>query len=49
MIKRLSAKEAMKILTQIDKKPNIAVVKERDDQNIIGFIDKVELINALKF
>ena len=39
----------MKILTQMDKKPNIAVVKERYDQNIIGFIDKTELFNALKF
>jgi len=44
-----SGKDLMKILTQMDKKPNIAVVKERYDQNIIGFIDETELINALKF
>ena len=44
-----SGKDVMKILTQMDKKPNIAVVKERYDQNIIGFIDKTELFNALKF
>jgi Zn-dependent protease/CBS domain-containing protein len=44
-----TGKDVMKKLTQMDKKPYIAVVKEREDQNIIGFVDKTEVINALKF
>jgi predicted transcriptional regulator len=44
-----TGKEVMRKLVSIRKNPRIVVVKEKADDNIIGFIDKQDLYLALKF
>ena len=43
-----SGKEVMKKLIKMEKKPYIAVVQEREKQNIIGFIGETDIIRAIK-
>ena len=43
-----SGKDVIKKLRKMNKKPYIAVVKEREEQNIIGFIGESEVISAIK-
>jgi len=44
-----TGKEAMRKLVSIRKKPHVLVVKEKANNNTIGFIDEQDLYLALKF
>ncbi len=43
-----TGKDVMKKLLKMEKKPYIAIAKERETQNILGFISELEVIRALK-
>lgn len=43
-----TGKDVMKKLLKMEKKPYIAIAKERETQNILGFISELEIIRALK-
>lgn len=42
-----TGKDVMKKLLKMEKKPYIAIAKERETQNILGFISELEIIRAL--
>lgn len=44
-----SGKEVMKKLNVADDNPHIVIVKEKNTGNLLGFIDKEDLISYLKF
>ncbi len=47
IFKEDTGKDVMKKLLKMEKKPYIAIAKERETQNILGFISELEIIRAL--
>ena len=44
-----TGKEAMKRFVELQNLPHVAVVKQLENENIIGYVGETEIINALKF
>ena len=43
-----TGKEVMKKLLKMEKKPYIAMAKERETENVLGFISESDIVRALK-
>ncbi len=44
-----TGKDVMKKLNQMDHRPHVAIVKDNEEQRIVGFIGESDIVKAMKF